>query len=313
MLRELLLIGFLRFVTPLNIVGWYVSDKETKDPNFKPSDINFNIYTHIKSGTPIVTSNGVALCDKTDIITQQISRIAHKYDVKVQWGLGFDYNPTNPNKTFEDNYLNSIGNATKECNIDGIEVDYEWHNNNWGKLGFIPHYLSTRYSIFLKNIKEAIGKNKVVSADVTGMGIYLLGINPWINVTMLNQGDFDFINTMSYYWNKEGEIYRWRYDMHVFKHIWKMDPKRVHIGIPYFSKNKTINEPSWKILSNKCPNIDPSLNICDNVLFVGKEMNMRIGELIKKNGFGGAFPWAANYDSIQNNNSLIYWLYKGLN
>ena len=40
-------------------------------------------------------------------------------------------------------------------------------------------------------------------------------------------------------------------------------------------------------------------------------MNKNIGELIKENGFGGAFPWAANYDSIENNNSLIDWLYEG--
>ena len=36
--------------------------------------------------------------------------------------------------------------------IDGIEVN-EWHNNNWGKIGFIPPKLSNRYTLFLKNIK----------------------------------------------------------------------------------------------------------------------------------------------------------------
>ena len=99
--------------------------------------------------------------------------------------------------------------------------------------------------------------------------------------------------------------------------LWKMDPKRVNIGIPYFSMNRTknykiYNEPIWRSLSQKCPNINPNLNVCDGITFVGKKMNEDLGILIKKNGFGGAFPWAGNYDSVQYNNSLVKWLGKGL-
>ena len=317
MIRFIILFNLLVFVNSLNIVGWYVNDGHTIDHDFLPEDINYSIYTHIKSGVPKVFQNGTAICNKNDIITPKIVTLAKKYNVKVQWGLGFNYNPAKPNKTVEINYLNSIGKASEDCNIDGIEVDYEWHNNNWGKIGIILPKLSTTYSIFLKNIKIALGENKIVSADVTGTGVYLLGIYPWINVTMLNNGDFDFINTMSYYWNEEGSVYRWERDIYVYKNIWKINPKRINIGIPYFSINRTFfkvnGQPTWKTLSKKCPNIDSKINKCDNILFVGKEMNMRIGKLIKENGFGGAFPWAGNYDSIQNNNSLINWLYMGLN
>jgi len=41
-------------------------------------------------------------------------------------------------------------------------------------------------------------------------------------------------------------------------------------------------------------------------------MNLELGKLIASEGFGGVFPWAANYDSIEYNNSLVEWLYKGL-
>ena len=40
-------------------------------------------------------------------------------------------------------------------------------------------------------------------------------------------------------------------------------------------------------------------------------MNENIGKLVIENGFGGVFPWAANYDSIEFNNSLVKWLVKG--
>ena len=166
--------------------------------------------------------------------------------------------------------------------------------------------------LFLKNIKLALGNNSVVSADVTGGGIYILGFLPWINVTMLNRGDFDFINVMSYYWSETGNLFRWHKDIVLYRDIWKIDPKKINIGIPYFSMNKTYGQPSWKSLSKKCPDINPNLNKCDDILFVGKMMNQNIGNLIKKNNIGGVFPWAANYDSIEYNNSLINWLYNGL-
>ena len=41
-------------------------------------------------------------------------------------------------------------------------------------------------------------------------------------------------------------------------------------------------------------------------------MNFELGQFIKKNGFRGAFPWAANYDSVEYNNSLVVWLLAGM-
>ena len=43
-----------------------------------------------------------------------------------------------------------------------------------------------------------------------------------------------------------------------------------------------------------------------------KNMNLELGKWIAGEGFGGVFPWTANYDSIEYNNSLVEWLYKGL-
>ena len=46
--------------------------------------------------------------------------------------------------------------------------------------------------------------------------ISVFGLNPWINITMLNNGDFDFINTMSYYWDENGSIFRWEKDINLW-------------------------------------------------------------------------------------------------
>jgi GH18 family chitinase len=43
-------------------------------------------------------------------------------------------------------------------------------------------------------------------------------------------------------------------------------------------------------------------------MFVGKNMNRKIGRLAKDNDLGGLFPWTLNYDSFENNNTLVDWL-----
>ena len=42
-------------------------------------------------------------------------------------------------------------------------------------------------------------------------------------------------------------------------------------------------------------------------------MNFEIGKWVKRENIGGTFPWALNYDTLENNNSLVDWLYMGLN
>ena len=120
---------------------------------------------------------------------------------------------------------------------------------------------------------------------------------------------------MSYHWNKYGSIINWKENIFALKYFYKYNLSKVNLGIGYFSKyriNKRLSEPTWMFLSKQCPNINPSLNVCNNINFVGKEMNQKIGELAVKEGLGGVFPWAANYDSVEFNNSLIHWLNKGL-
>ena len=121
----------------------------------------------------------------------------------------------NPAKNhIRENYLNSIGNAVRDCGADGIEIDYEFGDSQYMKWGIISYGESTIYSQFLSELKKSLGQDKIVSADVSVWGIapgnWILGVLPWINATMLNRGDFDFINTMSYHWSRYGDIWAWK-------------------------------------------------------------------------------------------------------
>ena len=76
---------------------------------------------------------------------------------------------------------------------------------------------------------------------------------------MLNKGAFDWVNTMSYHWNKAGDIWAWRKDVWFLLDAWKMDPQRVNLGLGYFSKVRgahgALSEPTWAALSSRCPNV----------------------------------------------------------
>ena len=315
MLNLINIIPLLLF-TKMRVVSWFVG--QDFNNNFLPENISWDIYTHITSGNPYVDSNGFAYCNLTNQpITKKLLELGKKNNVIIQWHLGIDYPLTNKTNYLK-NYLSSIKLACEECGIGGIEVDYEFGTSFLEKLGIVTHKDSNRYSNFLSKIKKSVGKNILVSADIDAWTLslndYFLGVFPWINAKTLNT-DIDFVNTMSYHWNKYGSIINWKENIFALKYFYKYNLSKVNLGIGYFSKyriNKRLSEPTWMFLSKQCPNINPSLNVCNNINFVGKEMNQKIGELAVKEGLGGVFPWAANYDSVEFNNSLIHWLNKGL-
>jgi GH18 family chitinase len=312
MLRLLLSFLFLSNTFAFRLSSWFLPNNVEHIEKFP-----WDSYTHLRYGYPIVYSNGTTACNTSDNFHRTFVEKAHKHNIKVLWGPG-SFNFSNflwQSSREKENYFNTIGNSVKQCNIDGIEIDYEWQDITDKTQGIIPPHLSTIYTKFLERLKKTLGINKIVSADVSIWGIapgnYLLGILPWINPTMLNAGAFDFINTMSYHWAAGGEIWPWIKDA-FFIDLWGIDRKRVNIGIPFFSKQwkdfKLISEPTWNTLSKFCPNIHPSKNICNNVTFIGKKMNQQIGNFLRREKFGGAFPWAATYDSFVYNNTLITWL-----
>ena len=318
---------FSFLVNTFNVVGWYDGDYNGTI-NIPPFVIQK--YTHIVTGFPTQFTNGTVKCNLDDKITQNMVKIARKYNKKIQWRGGLNlslilFNDTTDINTtqIKINYFNSINKALYECDIDGIEYDFEWENTKWSKFDIIPSEASTTYTHFLLDLKQIVGNTKIISADVSSWGLfpgaYPFGFKPWINVTLFNKGrnniKIDFLNVMSYHWDINGSIMPWIKDVIVYKYIWKFDQSRINLAIPYFSMNYTLfpksriyNEPLWGGLSSKCPNIDENVNICDNILFVGKNMNKKISQLVKKEQFGGLFPWAMNYDSFEHNNTLINYV-----
>ena len=151
-----------------NVVGWFVGN------NSKLVDFPWSCYTHLHGYTPDVDENGFASCNKNNTAMMSWIDTVHKHNKKVVWGLG---NVDIHNVLWGDaeeegtNYIKTIGKAMEDCDIDGIEVDYEWADTNWGKTGIIPALQSTKYTEFLSSIKKNIAPHREVSADVSICGL----------------------------------------------------------------------------------------------------------------------------------------------
>ena len=293
-------------VQSLRNIGWY----DGIHPPLK--NFPWNLYTHIRYGAPIITPNGTALCNHTQM--DHIVQLAHQKNVLVLWADNCNHSHVRFDQTPE-TYWNSIGSAVHECDIDGITVDYE----QTGPLGIVTPKQSTEYSIWLSTLRKAI--QKPVGADISLPGIapgnWVLGWLPWVNVSMVNNGDFDWISSMSYHWAENGEIWAWEKDVWVLTQLWKIQPEKINLGLPLFSKRwnniTLIEEPTWASLSSKCPNIAYTKTSCDDVLIVSKQMAFQLGSLVAKHHLGGFFPWEASYDSYEWNNSIVPYLWSGFN
>jgi len=217
---------------------------------------------------------------------------------------------------YKANYLASIGRAVRDCQIDGMEFDYECPNTTLGHAGIVTPAQATMFTQFMADIKSAMGPGRQMSCDMGVWGVtagsYPFMLEPWVNVTMVKNGAIDYINTMSYHTpEREGDIFGWQKDGFILHHLWGIPKKMINIGLPYFFHDGS-REIIWAKLGPRCPNIDPRSVDCDGVRFVSKEENREIGRWIARQGFRGAFPWAASYDTLQDNNTLAQWLFEGL-
>ena len=291
----------------LRVIGWYNGIPDFRSPLFP-----WKLYTHVRYGGPILTPNGSATCNHTQM--DLFVETAHRHNVSVLWSdeLHLDFMNGKP---LPQVYVETIGDAVKQCGIDGIEVDYEFAN---APLGIVPREASNAYSEALGRIQRAIGKPVGACISLPGLapGNWILGFLPWVNVTMLNRGDLSWVSTMSYHWNVAGDIFAWKKDVWILQKLWGIQPERINLGVPLFSKEwrdgKLVGEPTWKDLASKCPDLAPTTNVCNGTTFVGKAMMRKIGKLAKKHNLGGLFPWELSYDVYgENRNTLGAWLVEG--
>jgi hypothetical protein len=302
-----------------DMVGWYIDNIH---PQMDPTQLRWDYYTHIVVGNPHVDASGMASCNRTDS-TLKFVALGKQHNTKIVWRAGIpsrDVWMLLENATWMEykmNYLHSIGQAVADCGVDGIEFDYECPPTSEGHAGIVTDWEATQFTLFLADVKQAMGGDKQISCDMGVWGVtrgsYPLMFRPWLNVSMVAAGAIDYINTMSYHYpGLVDEVFPWEKDAFILHDLWGFPKDRINIGLPYFFHNGSWQEPLWSNLSVLCPNIAPNATHCEGVHIISKDDNYLVGQFIKSSGFRGAFPWAANFDSLEFNNTLVDWLYRGL-
>ena len=75
-----------------------------------------------------------------DTITNTIVELAHENNRVVQWRNSIDVIQAVFNNSageYRENFLNSLLGAMDDCNIDGIEFDFEWHYRFLDTIGIV--------------------------------------------------------------------------------------------------------------------------------------------------------------------------------
>lgn len=322
-----------------NQVGWFLTGNQAC-PYMNATNFPYEAYSHIlvtDTGLSVL-DNGTALCNTRDIVLQQFVVNAATYGKRIMLREGISNvmmnqiitNGSDPSvQTFRANYLSSIKQALDNCGVGGIEFDYEFDTGSLPFLGYVSPADSTTYTQFLADVKTAIGEQRQVGANlgVLGPGVltdkisYPLEILPWVNVSMVNAGMIDYINTMSYHlidntvpWlHNSPNIRPWINDAYVYQTLWGFSPSRVNLGIGYYSYNMSYGSLNWCQLAEMCPNQSYASSYCQGFRYVSKMQNYLLGRYARDNGFG-TMVFAANDDYVntpQNNNSLVNWLNKG--
>jgi hypothetical protein len=311
---------FLTIARALDLVGWWVP--EGIEPPMKPEELSWHLYTHVVVGAPVVSPQGIAKCNSSDAFAKFIE-LGKKTNTKIVWRSGVSallvwqilFNNTGGSE-FRANYLGSIRQAVEQCQVGGIEFDYECPPTTLGAAGIVSDAEATAFTQFLADVKTAMGPPHEISMDMGVWGVtrgsYPLMFRPWVNVSMVAAGVIDYINTMSYHYPYfKDEIFPWEKDAFILHNLWGIPKDRINLGLPYFFHDG-VKEPLWRHLSPLCPNLGIHENHCAGVQIISKMDNFLVGQYIKKGGFRGAFPWAANYDTTEYNNTMVEWLYRGL-
>lgn len=312
MLLLLLLLLINNVYSNYDVVGWFVGSNLTQ-----LEKLPWESYTTIRHGDVIVDENGFPSYSNDTTFLKSIE-LAALYKKKITLSPGVNINKCikEPiDHQYCNNYINNLPKMFNNCYSDvlqGLEFDMEW-NGYINALGIIDQEYVTRFSQLMNQMQLSLGNNYTVSCDV---GLYFIHISPWVNKEIFINNSNLFVNTMSYYTPLDCSIERWKYDAWTINKKWGIPKSQINIWIGYYStiRNrffKIVSEPTWNRLHNQCPNISYTDCICNKTPYVSAEMNYKIGKFIKDNHYRCSFPWAANYDNLDE--PLVNYLIKGLN
>ena len=200
-----------------DISSWIVGHQlDTRIPYFK--------YDELQVGSPLsFSANGMVTCDPDN--TFERARILFKNSKTKLIANGFNTTPCieDPYGEYCINSYKSIRNAVYECDLEGMQFDYEWNGGILGTCNINQKQVK-HFTIMMDMIQRSVGGNFTVSADV---GNCIFQVTPWVNADIFKMNPNLLMNTMSYHTPFSCSIKPWIHDAWVFTNIWKVNPQQI--------------------------------------------------------------------------------------
>ena len=223
------------------VVAWFdFADGYTK--GFPSTDIDLSIVSHIVATGLPVAANGSASCnpgfktDVTDAYGQLYRRVraweAEHPEAPVKLLASFSAPPASilSNVTNRGNFLASVRGAVKECDIDGMEFDYEGPPSAAAADVFTQLLIDIKATVCAgaANLREC---SFVISADSEPpqwSDYYRL------NASKMDGVNIDYVNYMSYFkGTPSGDIGEWNASISTLLEQ-GYPPSTISLAIPYF-------------------------------------------------------------------------------
>lgn len=330
-------------------VGWYRNEEPWVDC-VPPQQIPWESLTHLAIDSPLIGPDYTAHCnDNKTVLTRNahIAQLGRAHQVKILWVLDEYVFPDASrsemlNFTKRSAFLTTIGQAAVDCKIDGIDFDYEgWDDplrvNTSCKTGVGSNCDRDVYTNFINDARQALNDARpanYTNEKTTSLSIINYDIPPyvsWVNPAMFT-GDWVSLQTYgNNFDNYSAADYRTSGYLGVRTGL---KASMINIGMGLYSSG---GEWCQANTAKGCVNLDPSRRFCGyNKTFPcpnrgpwpvgphlgpdggcpvplgGKNSALEIGQMIKEEGFAGAFLFEVDYDTVANNNSIISWLGRGL-
>lgn len=300
-------------VGAVDVVGWLVSRNITT-----AAKLPWDVYTTVRGASIQVNATGHTSCPNTTYF-QRLHALAVQHNTTLTLAPGTNSTRcVHEHTTFCHHYLETIGPTVRSCGsqIQGLSFDYEGHPLE-----------KTAYTAWLDALQRAMGDPYTVGACVGAFGVdglnhgssYPLGVLSWVDADMFKANPNLFVNIMGYHAPMNCSLWPWQKDAFVATEVWGLPRAQVNLGLGYFTKvlkdhdpRRVVSEHTWAYYADKCPQVAYDVCVCEGVPFVSKKMNEEIGLFVKMNGFRGVFPWAADYDSFQHNNTLATYIGMGI-
>lgn len=295
-------------VTPKAVIGYITLNDHEFDKQFPT--IEWEYLTHVNASFARVKADGSLNIDPVKANIQKVRDVAHQHNVKVLIALAQntkgEFSDAIANPTTRTKLVNEIIKYTRDNNLDGVDIDYEEHDNTSDNTNY------QSLLAFVKELNAAKDKSMLMTCAVYGRWLYY---GPeWGQY-------FDYINIMSYDGNnvfsatspvQHASFEDFEKDLANWSEKLKTPKSKIIGGLPFYGYSWDKNLPvdsSKGIRYNAIVQHFGSEAAAVDVMggetyYNGQNTIRKKCKFVKDNNYGGVMIWQLLQDAYSENQSL---------